>query len=167
MPVVPTLPPVAGSQNAGIHSATGGPALDDLGVFAQFVGCIITNLKTAFPLTQDTYHDEFMIPKVDVVYGQGLEITYDCEVHNRNTTGGAPDTDPNSPTMTVGSILDARAVQVLGTYSHRGFGKNTPDYWQDGTQFIVTEAPGTFERQKLRKDSVKLVFRRYSAVALP
>jgi hypothetical protein len=165
MPTAPTLPPVSGVQNAGIHSATGGPALTDLGIAAQFAGCIITSLKTAFPLTQDTYHDEFMHPKVDVVYGQGMEITFDVEIHLRGQ-GAIGATDPGIPAMQIGSMIDGDTVQILTPNDTRGFGTGTGTapgtLWPNGTKFIVTEGPGTFERQKLRKDSVKLVYRRYA-----
>jgi hypothetical protein len=166
MPTPPTLPPVAGTQNAGIHSATGGPALTDLGLIGTFVGGVITSLKTAFPLTQDTYHDGFMNAMVDVVYGQGMEVTFDMEIHNRGATTTGVEPDPGvDPSRQVGSLLDSFAVKVLAENDCRGFkqsGGADPMLGWDGASWIITEAPGTFERQKLRKDSVKLLFRQYT-----
>lgn len=155
---MPTLPPVAGTQNAVVHTATGGPSVSDLGLAATFAGGIITGLQTAFPFTQDTYMDLYMQPQVDICYGFQFEITFDWEAHVKATSG------PN--TWAPSTLLTDDAVACLVLEDTRGFATGTGSapgtLWANGTKFIVSDLSGTFERQKLRKDKVKLAFRRYA-----
>lgn len=156
---MPTLPPVAGTQNAVVHAASGGPAVSDLGLAGNFAGGVITGLQTAFPFTQDTYMDVYMQPQVDVCYGFGFEMTFDFEVHVKGTT--------DSPSIWAPSALLADdAVACVALHDTRGFATGTGTapgtLWANGTKFIVSDLSGTFERQKLRKDKVKLAFRRYA-----
>jgi len=157
---MPTLPPVAGTQNAVVHAASGGPSVTDLGLAGTFAGGIITNLNTEFPFTQDTYMDIYMQPMIDVCYGFGLEITFDWEAHVRNTASS-----PN--TWEPATLLPDEAVACIALHDTRGFATGTGTapgtLWPNGTKFIVSDLSGTFERQKLRKDKVKLSYRRYAA----
>ena len=166
---MPTLPPVAGTQNAVVHAASGGPSVSDLGLAGNFSGGVITNLQTSFPFTQDTYNDLYQQPQVDVLYGFGLEITFDWEVHLKSTgmTDGVTPADGATPsTWRPGIILSDDAVGCIALHDTRGFGTGTGTspgtLWANGTKFIVSDLSGTFERQKLRKDKVKLAFRRYA-----
>ena len=126
------------------------------------VGVVITDLKTSYPLTHDVYNDRYMQPLTDIMYGFGFEMAFNVEVHQRNTAASAG--DMGIPTVKIGSIVSGDLVQILvGTAGEtRGWGSGE---WADGTQFIVNDGAGTFERQKLRKDAITLQFRRYNIPA--
>jgi len=158
---MPTLPPVAGTQNAVVHGASGGPSAADLGISATpfFGGGIVTNAETTFPFTQDTYMDAFMQPMIDVCYGFGMEITFDWEAHKKDQ--GMSINPPDGATFNTyrpAILLTSTAALSLSNDDTRGFTAIAI-----GTKWIVSDLSGTFERQKLRKDKVKLAYRRYEA----
>lgn len=161
----PTLPIVAGTANTVIHSASGGPAAADLGLAGGFLGCVITDLKTNFPLVQDVYRDPYMQPKVDVLHSFEFFVTFNMEVHNRDQA--VVSGDPRMPKVAIGTLLSEDTVPAFLTIDDArgwatGTGTGTYTLWANGTYFIVTDGAGTFERQKLRKDSIRLDFRRYA-----
>jgi len=128
---------------------------------------VITDLKTEFTSTHDTYNDPFMQPMVDVIYGFGLTVTFNMEVHLRGQAAIST-TDPGFPTVHHGVLLDEEALNALLTVNDaRGFasgsGTGPGTVWPNGTKAIVMDCSGAFERQKLRKDSHQLLFRRYAA----
>ncbi len=161
---MPTLPPVAGTQNALVHAASGGPSISDLGLTLSYVaavaGGVITNLQTVFPFTQDTYFDPYMQPIADACYGFGMECTFDWEAHKKDlnmTNGTTPADGATFNTYRPSVMLTGTALEILSTYDRRGF------EYEALSQpiMIVLDLSGTFERQKLRKDKVKLAFRKY------
>jgi hypothetical protein len=154
----PVLPPVANTAHHVIHGGTTPPTAADVGIASTVVGCVITDLKTSFPLTHDVYHDPWMQPLSDIMYGFGFEMSFNVETHQRNTAASAA--DMGIPTVKIGSIVSHDLVQILvGADTMRGWASGE---WADGTQFIVGDGAGTFERQKLRKDALTLQFRRYN-----
>jgi len=160
---MPTLPPVAGTNNAVVHAASGGPAVTDLGFDAtgMFAGGVITNAQTSFPYTQDTYFDLYMQPMVDACYGFGFEITFDWEAHLKSTgmTNGTTPANGTTPsTYRPGLLLNDEAALWLTEHDVRGFTQLAA-----GTGYIISDLSGAFERQKLRKDKIKLAYRRYAA----
>lgn len=162
---MPTLPPVVGTQNALIRSATGGPSLADLGMAGTFLGGIITDLKTSFPYTADEYMDLYMQVAVDVGYGFQMNIAFEFEVWNRDQA--AVSGDPRVPKMEMHTLLDGDVMTAITINDSRGFATGTGTapgtLWADGTKWLVTKADGAMTRQKLRKDSVEMKFRRYAA----
>lgn len=158
----PVLPPVANTAHHVIHGGTTPPTPDDVGINSTVVGVVITDLKTSYPLTHDVYHDRWMQPLTDILYNFGFEMAFNVETHQRNTAASAG--DMGIPTVKIGSIVSGDLVQILvGTAGEtRGWASGE---WADGTQFIVGDGAGTFERQKLRKDAITLQFRRYNIPA--
>jgi hypothetical protein len=161
----PTLPIVAGTANTVIHGGSSPPAAADLGIASDVAGCVITDMKTAFPMTQDTYFDQYMQPLADVLFNFGFEISFNAEIHTRNTAAAADDI--GIPTAIIGSLADRLLVELLTKSDCRGWhpdpGGPSGASWVAGTKFIVKDGAGTFERQKLRKDAITLQFRRYAA----
>jgi hypothetical protein len=158
---MPTLPPVAGTQNAVVHTASGGPSVSDIGLSAVpfFGGGVITNAQTTFPFTQDTYLDRFMQPVADACYGFGMEITFDWEAHSKSQGMGLNPADGATfNTYRPAILLTSTAALSLDEHDTRGFSAISI-----GTKWITSDLSGTFERQKLRKDKVKLAYRRYEA----
>jgi hypothetical protein len=158
----PVLPIVAGTAHHVIHGGTTPPTPADVGIASTVAGCVITDLKTSYPLTHDVYHDQWMQPLADILHGLGFEMAFNVETHLRNTAAGAADI--GIPTVQIGSLVSEELVQILaGTAGEtRGWASGE---WADGTQFIVGDGAGTFERQKLRKDAITLQFRRYNIPA--
>jgi len=160
---MPTLPPVAGTQNAVVHAAGGGPSVTDIGISAVpfFTGGIVTNAQTTFPFTQDTYFDDFMQPMLDACYGFSMEISFDWEVHLKSkamTNGSTPENGATFNTYRPAILLSSSAALSLSEYDTRGFTATAV-----GTKWITSDLSGTLERQKLRKDKIKLAYRRYEA----
>jgi hypothetical protein len=159
----PVLPPVAGTAHHVIHGGTSPPTATDLGIAATVVGCVITDLKTSFPVTHDTYYDPWMQPLTDIMHGFGFEMSFNVETHLRGTipTGS----DLGIPTVAIGSLVDRLLVNILTKSDCRGWhpdpGGPAGSSWPTGTKFIVGDGAGTFERQKLRKDAITLQFRLY------
>jgi hypothetical protein len=167
----PTLPPIAGTATSytAIHGVAGSPTLTDLGLAGNFAGGVIQDLKTSWTNDHQILHDRFMHKAVDILSDLGMDIEFNFEVWARNTgPTGAPPTDPGVPTMQVGTLIDGDVVQILLQYDTRGFGPGTGTspgtLWADGTKFLVMEANGSFERNKPRKDAVKLSFRNYGLI---
>jgi hypothetical protein len=160
----PVLPPVAGTAHHVIHGGTTPPTAADVGIASTVAGCVITDLKTSFPLTHDVYNDSWMQPLADVLYAFGFEISFNVEVHLRNTV--ATGADFGIPTVTIGSLVSEELVYILGVNDTRGYGTGTgtapATLWPNGTRFIIGDGSGTYERQKLRKDALTLQWRRYS-----
>jgi hypothetical protein len=160
----PVLPPVAGTAHHVIHGGTTPPTPADVGIASTVAGCVITDLKTSFPLTHDVYHDQWMQPLADILHGLGFEMTFNVETHLRNTAAGAADI--GIPTVQIGSLVSEELVYILGVNDTRGWGPGTGTgtntLWANGTKFIVGDGAGTFERQKLRKDALTLQWRRYA-----
>ncbi|TXH15732.1 MAG: hypothetical protein E6R03_06680 [Hyphomicrobiaceae bacterium] len=163
---MPTLPPVAGTQNAVVHAAAGGPSVADVGLKLNYpeavAGGVITNLQSTFPFTQDTYLDHYMQPIADAVYGFGMEYTFDWEAHKKDkdmTNGTTPANGATFNTYRPGIMLPATVLEIIGVHDRRGF-----EYGEVSTPImIVSDLSGTLERQKLRKDKVKLAYRQYEA----
>jgi len=157
----PVLPIVAGTAHHVIHGGTTPPTAADVGIASTVVGCVITDLKTSFPATTDTYHDPWLQPLTDIVHSFGFEMSFNVEVHQRNTA--ASGADMGIPTVKIGSIVSHDLVQILvGADTMRGWASGE---WADGTQFIVGDGAGTYERQKLLKSAITLQFRRYNIPA--
>jgi hypothetical protein len=164
---MPTLPPVAGTQNAVIHSASGGPSVADVGftisIPAMVAGGVVTNGQTTFPFTQDTYYDAFMQPAADACYGFGMEFSFDWEAHKKNANPNAPVVNPlgtSFNTYQPAVMMEAGVASIIHPYDRRGFEHDA----DEAIGYIVTDLSGTLERQKLRKDKIKLLYRRYEAI---
>lgn len=141
-----------------VHTASGGPSVSDIGIGAAPAGGVITNAVTSFPFTQDTYFDAYMQPVADACFAFSMELDFDWEVHDKSkfyaiapTTGGC--FNNYRPAL----LLDSGTAFILGDNDVRGFTDEL------GTKFIVSDMSGTLERQKLRKDKIKLSYRRYEA----
>ena len=162
----PVLPPVAGTAHHVIHGGTTPPTASDVGIAANVAGVVITDLKTSFPLTHDVYHDQWMQPLSDILYSFGFEMSFNVEVHQRNTAATA--SDMGIPTVAIGSLVDRLLVEILMKGDCRGWhpdpGGPGGATWPTGTKFIVGDGAGTYERQKLKKDAITLQFRRYTSV---
>jgi hypothetical protein len=160
----PTLPIVAGTAHHVIHGGTTPPTASDLGIAANVVGCVITDLKTSFPVTHDTYHDQWMQPLTDILHGFGFEMTFNVETHLRDTIASA--SDMGIPTVIIGSLVDRLLVSILTKNDCRGWhpdpGGPAGSSWSTGTKFIVGDGSGTLERMKLKKDAITLQFRRFT-----
>jgi hypothetical protein len=160
----PVLPPVAGTAHHVIHGGTTPPTPADVGIASTVAGCVITDLKTSFPLTHDVYHDQWMQPLADILHGLGFEMSFNVETHLRGTSASAADI--GIPTVAIGSLVSEELVAILGVNDTRGWATGTgtapATLWPNGTRFIVGDGAGTFERQKLRKDALTLQWRRYS-----
>jgi hypothetical protein len=160
----PVLPPVAGTAHHVIHGGTTPPTPADVGIASTVAGCVITDLKTSFPATVDTYADQWLQPLADIVHTLGFEMSFNVEVHLRNTLAGAADI--GIPTATIGSLVSEELVYILGVNDCRGWatgtGTGTNTLWANGTRFIIGDGSGTYERMKLRKDAITLTWRRYS-----
>ena len=160
----PTLPIVAGTAHHVIHGGTTPPTPADVGIVSTVAGCVITDLKTSFPTTVDTYNDQWLQPLADIVHSLGFELSFNVEVHHRNTAAGAADI--GIPTATIGSLVSEELVYILGVNDTRGWGPGTGTgsntLWANGTKFIIGDGSGTYERMKLRKDAITLSWRRYA-----
>lgn len=164
---MPTLPPVAGTQNAVIHAASGGPSVTDIGFTVTYAavvaGGVVTNGQTTFPYTQDTYFDNFMQPLADACYGFGMEFSFDWEAHKKDANPYAPGIGIAGNSLNTyypAVMLDSTAGSIIHPYDRRGFEHDA----NEALGYIVSDLSGTFERQKLRKDKIKFAYRRYEAI---
>ena len=128
-------------------------------------GCVITDLKTSFPATTDTYADPWMQPLTDIVHSFGFEFSFNVETHLRGTVATA--SDFGIPTVTIGSLVDGDLVSILVKNDCRGWhpdpGGPAGTTWAPGTKFIIGDGSGTYERMKLLKTALTCTWRRYEA----
>jgi hypothetical protein len=157
------MPPTPGSQNAVILGSSAKPTAADLGMFGTLVGGTVTGMSTEFPFTHDVYHDITMNRVVDIGYDWQFVVNFDFEVLQKTASG---DFMPGSE-MPFSQTINPEFVACVNYTDTRGFAGSTGSPaatdWASGTQFLFTEAAGTFERNKPRKDRCKMEFRFYTA----
>jgi hypothetical protein len=161
----PVLPIVAGTAHHVIHGGLTPPTPSDVGIASAVGGVVITDLKTSFPVTTDSYLDPWLQPLTDIEHSFGFEFSFNVETHLRSQ--GATASDMGIPTVTIGSLVDADLVSILLKNDCRGWhpdpGGPAGTTWAPGTKFIITDGSGTYERQKLKKEAINLAFRRYQS----
>lgn len=156
------MPPTPGSQNAVIHGTSAKPTAADLGMFGTLVGGTVTGMSTEFPFTHDTYHDYLMNRIVDIGYDWQFVLNADFEVLQKAATGTfQPATD-----SLLSETITPSLIECINYLDTRGFagssGSPAATAWASGTSFLLTEGGGTFERNKPRKDKLKIEHRRFS-----
>lgn len=147
------MPPTPGSQNAVITGSSAKPTAGDLGMAGTLTGGTVIGMTTEFPFTHDVYHDRLMNRIVDIGYDWQMVINVDFQALKKSDA----DTPPTEAMMTV----DPEFSSILSNGDARGFADITTG-WAAGTQFMLTEGGGTFERNKPRVDKMKLEFRYYT-----
>jgi hypothetical protein len=156
------MPPTPGSQNAVIYGSSAKPTSADLGMFGTLVGGTVTGMTTEFPYTHDVYHDIYMNRIVDIGHDFQFVLNVDFEVLLKTASG----TFQPALDSVMAESITASAIECVNYTDTRGFcgSSGTPAVreWASGSSFLLTEGGGTFERNKPRKDRLKLEYRRYS-----
>jgi len=156
------MPPTPAAQNAVIHGSSAKPTAADLGMFGTLVGGTVTGMTTEFPFVHDTYHDIYMNRIVDIGYDFQFVLNVDFEVLQKSASG----TFQPALDQMLSEAISPALIECINYTDTRSFagssGSPAATAWASGTSFILTEGGGTFERNKPRKDKLKLEFRRYS-----
>lgn len=156
------MPPTPAAQNAVIHGSAAAPTAADLGMFGTLVGGTVTGMTTEFPFTHDVYHDIYMNRIVDIGYDFQFVLNADLEVLQKSASGTF---QPALDSM-LSETITPSLIECINYTDTRGFagssGSPAATAWASGIKFILTEGGGTFERNKPRKDRLKLEFRRYT-----